>query len=108
MKEGKTTQSRSTAGKKPRKSTAPRSDAPASGVTAVKTRKKPAPKPQKDEVVPQGRSSDATPLTRDEREVLIARIAYFRAEARGFAPGHELDDWYAAEAEIEAQLAPRR
>ena len=105
MKEGKTTQSRSTAGKTPRKSTAPRSDAPASGVTAVKTREKPAPRPQRAEVVPQGRSSDSTPLPLDEPEALIARIAYFRAEARGFAPGHELDDWYAAEAEIEAQLA---
>ena len=27
----------------------------------------------------------------------IARAAYFLAEARGFAPGHELDDWLAAE-----------
>jgi hypothetical protein len=105
MKEGKTTQSRSTAGKTPRKSAARRSDAPASGVAMVKARKKPAPKSQDAEVAPQGRSSDATRSARDEREALIARIAYFRAEARGFAPGHELDDWYAAEAEIEAQLA---
>lgn len=27
----------------------------------------------------------------------IARSAYFLAEARGFEPGHELDDWLAAE-----------
>lgn len=31
---------------------------------------------------------------------LIAEAAYYRAEARGFAPGHELDDWVAAESEI--------
>jgi hypothetical protein len=30
----------------------------------------------------------------------IATAAYFRAEKRGFEPGHELDDWLAAEAEI--------
>lgn len=29
----------------------------------------------------------------------IAISAYFRAEARGFEPGHELEDWLAAEAE---------
>ncbi|MCG6942547.1 MAG: DUF2934 domain-containing protein [Thiohalocapsa sp.] len=27
----------------------------------------------------------------------VADRAYFLAEARGFAPGHELDDWLAAE-----------
>lgn len=35
-------------------------------------------------------------------EELISRIAesaYYMAEARGFSPGYELDDWLAAEAE---------
>ncbi len=27
----------------------------------------------------------------------IAELAYFKAEERGFEPGHELDDWLAAE-----------
>jgi len=27
----------------------------------------------------------------------IAEIAYFRAESRGFEPGHDLDDWFTAE-----------
>jgi DUF2934 family protein len=36
----------------------------------------------------------------------IARRAYELAAQRGFAPGHELDDWLQAEAEIEAG-APR-
>jgi hypothetical protein len=35
------------------------------------------------------------------REALIAELAYFRAQRRGFQPGHELEDWLAAEAEIE-------
>jgi hypothetical protein len=30
----------------------------------------------------------------------IAQAAYFRAEHRRFAPGHELDDWLAAEREV--------
>ncbi len=36
------------------------------------------------------------------KEEWIAEVAYFRAEARGFEPGGELDDWLAAEAEYEA------
>ncbi len=31
----------------------------------------------------------------------IAESAYYKAEARGFLPGYELDDWLAAEAEEE-------
>jgi hypothetical protein len=30
----------------------------------------------------------------------IAAAAYYRAMQRGFEPGHELEDWLAAEAEI--------
>lgn len=37
----------------------------------------------------------------------IAVAAYFLAEHRGFAPGHELDDWLAAEDAIEAEDAAR-
>ncbi|HMN47104.1 MAG TPA: DUF2934 domain-containing protein [Povalibacter sp.] len=36
--------------------------------------------------------------TREER---IAMNAYWRAASRQFAPGHELDDWLAAEAEVD-------
>lgn len=39
-----------------------------------------------------------------QRAALIARAAYFRAQNRGFAPGHELTDWLAAEAEVDAEL----
>ena len=35
----------------------------------------------------------------------VAERAYFRALHRGFAPGHELDDWLAAEREVAAVLA---
>jgi hypothetical protein len=33
----------------------------------------------------------------------IALGAYYRAEARGFAPGHEVEDWLAAERELGEQ-----
>ncbi|HEU4591787.1 MAG TPA: DUF2934 domain-containing protein [Steroidobacteraceae bacterium] len=39
-----------------------------------------------------------------QRATLIARAAYFRAMNRGFAPGDELADWLAAEAEVDAEL----
>jgi hypothetical protein len=36
------------------------------------------------------------------REQRIAVSAYLRAAERGFTPGHELEDWLAAERELEA------
>jgi hypothetical protein len=39
-----------------------------------------------------------------QRAALIARAAYFRALQRGFAPGNEMEDWLAAEAEVDAVL----
>jgi hypothetical protein len=37
------------------------------------------------------------------REARISEAAFFKAAARAFAPGHEWDDWLAAEKEIDAQ-----
>lgn len=42
----------------------------------------------------------------ERRHCLIRTAAYFKAEARGFAPGHELDDWLAAEQEVDDRLRP--
>lgn len=36
----------------------------------------------------------------EERRDMIAIAAYFLAQKRGFEPGHELEDWLAAEAEV--------
>jgi len=33
----------------------------------------------------------------------IAIMAYYKAEARGFLPGKEMEDWLAAEAEFDKQ-----
>ncbi len=38
---------------------------------------------------------------------MIAEAAYLRAERRGFAPGHEHEDWLAAEAEVDGLLRAR-
>ena len=34
-----------------------------------------------------------------DREARIAELAYYKAESRGFEPGHELEDWLEAEQE---------
>jgi Protein of unknown function (DUF2934) len=36
------------------------------------------------------------------RARMVETAAYFRAERRGFTPGYEVEDWLAAEAEIES------
>jgi hypothetical protein len=36
---------------------------------------------------------------------MIAEAAYFRSAHRGFEPGHEVDDWLAAESDIDAAIA---
>jgi len=39
------------------------------------------------------------------REAMIAEAAFYRSAHRGFEPGHEVDDWLAAESEIDAARA---
>jgi len=48
----------------------------------------------------------ATPvfLEPEQRCAMIAEAAYYHAEHRGFASGHELEDWLAAEEEIDGLL----
>jgi len=38
------------------------------------------------------------------RHEMIENLAYYYAESRGFISGHELEDWLAAETEIDARL----
>jgi len=73
--------------------------------------------------VPRTRAKSATPrakkptaaakapmpvaVSEDVRRGMIAEGAYLRAERRGFAPGHEEQDWIAAEAEVDALLKAR-
>lgn len=39
-----------------------------------------------------------------DRHAMICEVAYRLAEARGFQPGRELEDWLAAEAEVDQRL----
>lgn len=70
---------------------------------------KPAPlesKPVKKAAVKKPASTKkASPVTPEQRYKMISTAAYFLAEHRGFAGGYEMQDWIAAEAEIDAKLA---
>ncbi len=56
-------------------------------------------------VHPVGNSSeDALPCYHEDRHASIAEAAYFRSQHRGFTPGHELEDWLAAEEEVDQRL----
>ena len=39
-----------------------------------------------------------------DRYASIAQAAYFRSQHRGFKPGYEMEDWLAAEAEVDQRL----
>jgi Protein of unknown function (DUF2934) len=71
-----------------------RAKAPAKAAAKVKVSK---PKPAV-------RMDVETSLTEADRLRMIELAAYFRAERRGFVPGFEAEDWFAAEAEIAAQI----
>jgi hypothetical protein len=45
------------------------------------------------------------PSFSESREARIAEAAYWRAERRGFTAGQELDDWLAAEREVDGDVA---
>ena len=56
-------------------------------------------------VRPDGSPGAAAPITAASRESMIREAAYLRAERRGFAPGAELEDWFAAEREVDDHLS---
>jgi Protein of unknown function (DUF2934) len=49
-------------------------------------------------------SISVTAHHREDRHASIALAAYFRSESRGFAPGHDIEDWLAAEEEVDQRL----
>jgi hypothetical protein len=70
---------------------------------ATRSSRRPAPKtmrPLRADVV-------AAVIDPDHRRALIAEVAYYRAERRGFEPGHEVQDWLSAEAEVDTALTLR-
>lgn len=73
---------------------------------AAKTERRPeAPPPSGASNQLQGSSLKPLTLTAQERNQRIAELAHQKASQRGFEPGAELDDWLAAEREVNAQSA---
>lgn len=50
------------------------------------------------------KSNPKTTVSPEERYQMVAAAAYLHAEKRHFASGHALDDWIAAETDIDAML----
>jgi len=46
-----------------------------------------------------------TPVNLPDCYTKIAELAFYKAEIRGFEPGHELDDWIEAEREFNEMIA---
>ena len=53
------------------------------------------------------RPPKAVPSVPADRDSMVRIAAYLRAERRGFAPGYEIEDWLAAEAEVSARQNAR-
>mgnify|MGYP005749557533 CR=1 FL=1 len=49
----------------------------------------------------------AASISPEDRQQMIAEAAYLRAERRGFAAGDPVEDWLAAEREVDLLLAER-
>lgn len=49
-------------------------------------------------------TTTAITVSENARRAMIAQSAYLRAERRGFTPGNEVEDWLAAEAEVDGLL----
>jgi hypothetical protein len=91
---------------RPDKPTGPRSSAESIAPTATSTKTTKTSKTLKAQTAPRrGKPRAAPALTPQERHARVCQAAYYLAEMRGFAPGRELDDWYAAEAQVDTQLA---
>jgi DUF2934 family protein len=82
-----------------------------------RTKKTPAPAAQQAPSEAQAGDVDVTatqlerreiPSFSESREARIAEAAYWRAERRGFGGGQELDDWLAAEREVDDDIAGRQ
>lgn len=44
----------------------------------------------------------------EEVRKLVSEAAYYRAKQRGFKPGHEVEDWIQAEAEVLSRIGAER
>ena len=94
------------------KSAATRTAKPAAAAKPTATRRpaKPAPDAPSSDVIQTGIGSGGNTraeMSPEETYRLIQETAYYKAKARGFAPGHEVQDWIEAEAEVRMRLENR-
>ncbi len=54
---------------------------------------------EKSELISTAEESEIT-ICPSDRDTKVAELAYFKAESRGFEPGHDLEDWLEAEREF--------
>lgn len=80
----------------PTSATASKKEAKTAG--KKKTARKPSLKKQSQETT-------AIVISEFDRQKMIAEAAYYRAEQRGFAAGDPLEDWLAAETEVDSILS---
>lgn len=57
------------------------------------------------DIQPQPEAPACAAIDSQTRHELIAQAAYFRAQHRAFMPGHEQEDWCAAEMEVDSALS---
>jgi hypothetical protein len=84
---------------------------PAARPTASRRPEKVAPDAPSSDVIQTGASSSGNTradMSPEDIYRLIQETAYYKAKARGFAPGHEVQDWIEAEAEVRMRLDERR
>jgi hypothetical protein len=83
----------------------PRSTQPPT--TKQPAEKRPAPKRETQASAPAPAATASlteVEISPEARRGMIAEAAYLRAERRGFVPGYELEDWIAAESEVDSLL----
>ena len=101
MAKAKEPKSASTRTAKPTASRAP---------TANRRPARTAPDAPSSDVIEAGGSSSVrarAQMSPEEIYRLIQETAYYKAKARGFAPGHEVQDWIEAEAEVRLRIDSR-
>jgi hypothetical protein len=53
-------------------------------------------------------TAPSTPINLPDCYTKIAEIAFYKAEKRGFEPGHEIDDWIEAEQELQEMVTKNK
>ena len=80
---------------------------PVAKTTSARSRKPAPDAPSTKAANGEMRGNTTAKLSAEEVYKLIQESAYFKAKARGFAPGNEVQDWIEAEAEVRRRLEGR-